>query len=67
METTVTCGALALGIGLMGLASWLERRPRDLLRPRLVPTTPLMFAGALGAILAVVHLLTLLGVSAPGR
>lgn len=66
METTVTCGALVLGIGLVGLASWLERRPRDILRPRLVPTTPLMFAGALVAILAVVHLLTLLGVSQPG-
>ncbi|MGE0212547.1 MAG: hypothetical protein AB7S41_12695 [Parvibaculaceae bacterium] len=67
METTVTCSALALGIGLVGLASWLEHRPRDLMRPRLVPTTPLMFLGALVAILAAVHLMTLFGVSRPGQ
>jgi len=64
---TLTVGALVAGLALMGAMSVLERRPRANLDPRLVPTTPLMFAGALVAILAAVHLLTVLGVQLPKR
>ena len=64
---TLTVGALVAGLALMGAMSVLERRPRQNLDPRLVPTTPLMFAGALVAILAAVHLLTVLGVQLPKR
>jgi len=67
MEMTLTVGALVAGLALMGAMSVLERRPRQNLDPRLVPTTPLMFAGALVAILAAVHLLTVLGVQLPKR
>ncbi len=62
METTVTVAALVVGLGLVGASSWLERRPRDLARPRLLPTTPVMFAGALLSLLAAVHLLTIFGI-----
>jgi hypothetical protein len=67
METAVTFVAFTGGIGLVGLASWLERRPRDLTRPPLLPTTPVMFLGATVALLAAIHLLTLYGVSLPRR
>jgi hypothetical protein len=67
MDMTLTLGALLAGLALMGAMSYVERRPRQNLDARLVPTTPLMFAGALVAILAAVHLLTVLGVQLPKR
>lgn len=63
MEVAITVAALVAGIGLVGASSWLERRPRDLAKPRLLPTTPIMFAGALIALLAAIHLLTIFGVT----
>ena len=67
MEWTLTLAALAFGTGLAGTMVWLEKRPRTDLRPRLVPTTPVMFAGVLIAILALVHVLTLTGIELPQR
>jgi hypothetical protein len=67
MEWTLTIAALAAGTGLAGSMVWLERRPRTDLSPRLVPTTPVMFAGILIAILALVHMLTLTGIELPPR
>ena len=58
----ITLAALALGGGLAGTMAWLERRPRNSLTPRLLPTTPFLFAGGLIAILALVHLANLWGV-----
>ena len=40
----------------------LERRPRDNLNPRLLPTTPIIIAGGFVALLALVHLINLAGV-----
>ena len=60
-ELTITYGALAAGIALVGFIAWLERRPRKDLSPRLVPTTPFLFAGMLVALLALVHVLNLAG------
>jgi hypothetical protein len=62
LELAVTAGALGLGGGLAALAGYLERRPRASFKPRLLPTTPLMFAGVLISMLAIVHLVNLLGV-----
>lgn len=67
MEMDLTLGALAAGLALMGTMSFLEHRPRRGLNPRLLPTTPLMFAGAVIAILAAAHLLTVFGVHLPKR
>jgi len=67
MEMDLTLGALALGLALMGTMSFIEHRPRRGLKPRLVPTTPFMFAGALIALLAGAHLLTIFGLRLPGR
>jgi hypothetical protein len=62
VEFWTTLAALTAGLALAGLMAWLERRPRQSLNPRLIPTTPFLFAGTLLAILAFVHLLNLLGV-----
>jgi hypothetical protein len=40
----------------------LERRPSDSFKPRLIPTTPILIASGLIAILALVHLLNLAGI-----
>jgi hypothetical protein len=62
LETWITCGFLAAGLMVVATMAWLERRPRASLSPRLVPTTPFMFAGGLVALLALVHLLNLAGI-----
>ncbi len=67
MELDLTVGALVAGLALTGAMSLIERRPRKSLEPRLLPTTPFMFAGAVIAILAAVHLLTVLGIQLPRR
>jgi hypothetical protein len=63
MEIFMTGAALIGGFALSAAMVWLERRPRRGLEPRLIPTTPFLFAGILLVILAAVHTLTLLGVA----
>jgi hypothetical protein len=58
----LTYGALALGLALVGVMAWLERRPRKSLNPRMVPTTPLMFLGAFICLIAVVHIVNTFGI-----
>jgi hypothetical protein len=67
MEMTLTVAALVAGLALVGAMSYVEHRPRHNLDTRLLPTTPLMFAGALVAILAAVHLLGVFGIHLPQR
>ena len=45
--------------------AWLEKRPRDQIMPSMIPTTPVMFIGFIIALLALAHMLTLLGIDAP--
>lgn len=61
-EFWLTISALIAGAGVAGLMVWLEQRPRVSLAPRLVPTTPILFLGAVVAILALVHLVNLMGI-----
>ena len=58
----LTYGGLALGLALVGVMAWLERRPRKTLDPRLLPTTPLMFLGAFICLVAVVHIVNTFGI-----
>jgi hypothetical protein len=51
-------GAVA-GVGLL---VWVEKRPRDTLQPRLLPTTPLILSIGFVGLLALVHLVNLAGV-----
>ena len=40
----------------------LERRPRNHLNPSLIPTTPVMLASGFVALLALIHLVNLIGI-----
>jgi hypothetical protein len=62
VEVSLTYGGLALGLALVAIMAWLERRPRKSLDPRLVPTTPLMFLGAFICLVAVVHIANTFGI-----
>ena len=62
LEMSLTYGGLALGLGLVAIMTWIERRPRKSLDPRLVPTTPLMFLGVFICLVAVVHIVNTLGI-----
>jgi len=61
-ELWITVVIMVAGFALMGGMAWLERRPRKSLDPLPVPTTPLLLAGVLIGLLAVVHLLNLWGI-----
>lgn len=55
--------ALFLGsVFIIGFMSWLERRPRQSLSPRLIPTTPVILIFGFIALLALVHLANLYGI-----
>ena len=58
----LTYGGLAFGVGLVAIMAWLEKRPRNSLDPKLVPTTPLMFVGAFICLIAVVHIVNTFGI-----
>jgi hypothetical protein len=62
VEMSLTYGGLALGLALVAIMVWIERRPRKSLEPGLVPTTPLMFLGAFICLVAVVHIVNTLGI-----
>jgi predicted PurR-regulated permease PerM len=59
--------ALVLGLATAGLMYWLEKRPRQSLKPRLFPTTLVLFLAILLALGAGLHLLSLGGVNLPQR
>ena len=59
MDFYLTIFALVLGLGLVGLSSFIDRRRRKTFNPGLIPMLPVMFAGAIIALLAAAHLLTL--------
>ncbi len=62
VEMLLTYGGLVLGLALVAIMVWIERRPRKSLDPRLLPTTPLMFLGAFICLVAVVHIVNSLGI-----
>ena len=64
-ETCLTLIMLAAGVLLMAWAALRERRWMKAMDAPLIPTTPVMFVGAVLALLALVHLLTLAGAAAP--
>jgi hypothetical protein len=60
-EFWLTIALLAASIGMVALMSWLERRPRNSLTPRMIPTTPVLMVFVVIALLALVHLANLYG------
>jgi membrane associated rhomboid family serine protease len=62
IQLAVTLGVLAASAGTTGAMVLLEKRPRRSLNPRLIPTTPILIIAGFVMVLAVVHLVNLLGV-----
>ena len=62
MEFFFTAALFVLAVAFAGVMSWVERRPRTGLSPRLLPTTPLLLAAILVAVLAGSHLLSMWGI-----
>jgi energy-converting hydrogenase Eha subunit A len=67
VETIITTAALVAGFGLLAYGVIAERRPRTSLNPRLIPTTPVMFAGVIIILLALLHFATIFGIQLPSR
>ena len=61
MSLEITIALLAAGLAISGAMIWLERRPRKNLDVRMIPTTPFLMVGVVMALVAAVHLLSLLG------
>jgi len=62
LEFFITFLVFAAALVGVGTLAWLEKRPRDSLSPRLLPTTPLMLVAGFVGLLALVHLVNLAGV-----
>jgi hypothetical protein len=61
-EMTITLSVLAVASLVVGLMVYLERRPRNNLMPRLVPTTPILLAAGFVVMLAFIHVINMLGI-----
>jgi hypothetical protein len=61
MDLLYTSLLLVVGLVISCVALWVERRPKKTLDVRLIPTTPVLIAGALMILIAAIHLVTLLG------
>ncbi|MGE3876224.1 MAG: hypothetical protein AB7F74_24985 [Parvibaculaceae bacterium] len=57
----LTLLVLALALAVIVRMIVLEKRPRNDLNPRLIPTTPVLIASGFIALLALVHLINLAG------
>ncbi len=60
MELAITIAIALSAFGGAGWALWAEKRPIDPLRPRLVPTTPVLFICLVIVIFAAAHMITLI-------
>jgi preprotein translocase subunit Sec61beta len=63
----VTLTLLAASVAAAGFLIWLERRPAEPGKVRLLPTTPLIFLSILIAVVMLVHLANLMGVHTGNR
>jgi hypothetical protein len=61
MGPEITIALLAVGLAISGTMIWLERRPRETLDVRMIPTTPILLVGILITLFAIIHLLGLFG------
>jgi hypothetical protein len=57
----VTLFVLVAALLVIGRMIILERRPRTELNPRLIPTTPVLIVSGFIAVLAIIHLINLVG------
>ena len=62
IEFWLTFAIFLAAAAIAGGMSFLERKPRTSLDPRLIPTTPILLVAGLIGLLAFVHLLNLWGI-----
>lgn len=60
MELVITIGIILAAAGFGLYLIWLEKRPVEIGKPRLVPLTPLLFLCVLIVIMGLAHMLSLL-------
>ncbi len=60
MELFVTIALIGAAMALIVYLVWLEKRPVELGKPRLVPLTPVLFLCILVLIMALAHVISLL-------
>ncbi|MDO9126864.1 hypothetical protein [Parvibaculum sp.] len=61
MTLPLTLAVLAMSAAAAGVLVWLEKRPTEFGRVRLLPTTTLIFLCIIVAVVMLVHLVTLMG------
>ena len=66
-EFLITLAAFLVCAAIVGYMSFLERRPRKALEPRLIPTTPVLLIFGFIGLLALVHLGNMYGISTGNR
>ena len=59
--------ALVFGLSLVAAMYWLEKQPRQDMKPRLLPTTLILLIGLLIALGAAIHLLSYAGIHPPAQ
>lgn len=62
LELWITLGFLLISSAVVGYLSWQERQPRTNLTPRLIPSTPVFLVFGFIGLLALVHLVNILGI-----
>jgi hypothetical protein len=60
-QLVLTIFVLAASLLVIARMIILEKRPRNGLNPRLIPTTPVLIASGFVALLAFIHLINLVG------
>ena len=66
-EFVITLAIFLVSASVIGYMSLLERRPRNSLTPRLIPTTPVILVFGFIGLLALVHLANLYGIQTGNR
>ncbi len=63
MNKTVSLGLLALGVVAAVGCGWMGARPKDYLKPRLIPWQMLMLICGIFVLVMAIHLLNLFGMT----
>ena len=67
MNMTVTLALMAAGVAAAVGCGWMGSRPKDYLKPRVVPWQMLMLVSGVFVLLLVIHLLGLFGMNTGGQ
>ena len=66
MNLMITLGLLGFGLAWTVGCGWMGARPKDYLKPRLIPWQILMLVGAVFVLVVAIHLLNLFGMNTGG-